>query len=384
MHSHVGPTRRLTRAGATVIIAALTIPLAACDVERPAPLTIAATATAHEPVPSGDLDLVVEHATTALLPGDGLVRVIVQGRPPVDVDLTPMRSTEVEADPAKAAEKVEELLPKVDHLLAKGAASEGLNPLGVLDQALEVTPSGGTVLMLGSGISTVDPFALQDAGDWGVDPAGFVADVPADAIPDATDRHVVWLGIGYGDPAGGQISAGPSARRALTTLWKAVCTAANASSCTFLSGPAGTGAPNVGLPVPVVEFNHIQTRCAGSITISAEVAFAADSARLLSGVDSVLAPIAASLDSCPAGRTINAFGHAAEVPGAGSGIVLSEQRARAVLERLRQLGAPSGVIGAATGYGSASHQIVDNTPGGVYDESLARLNRVVELTITAQ
>ena len=47
--------------------------------QRPAPLTIAATATSHEPAPSTThlSGLLGDHARAALYPGDGTVSVLV-------------------------------------------------------------------------------------------------------------------------------------------------------------------------------------------------------------------------------------------------------------------------------------------------------------------
>lgn len=351
--------------------------------QSPPPLTIAVTGTSHEPA----VDLasvtprVTEHARNALYPRDGEVAVLVQGRPAVRVDLTPMRGAQVEASPHTATDKINKKLPALAEALHQGAATGGLDALGVLDQAIQHTPRGGTILLYTSGISTVAPLDLTRAGAWIVNPAALVDGInPAD-LPDATERHIVFAGIGYGDPAGHQPTAGPASRTALQIIWRDICAATHAATCTILDGPAGTNSSGGANQVPVVTFDSAVTPCVGSITLSADIAFEPHSAILNDAADEVLAPIARSLAACPAGYVVNAEGHTATVPGDGNGIVLSANRAQAVLDRLVHLGTPPAMIGTATGYGN-TRQPVNNMPNGSYSETLARRNRIVHLSTT--
>lgn len=375
-------TRSLAAAGLVATAA-----LSGCAQPTPAaaPITIAATATAHESAPTlndAALGTVKEYAEQAQEPGDASVTILAQGQQPTSVDLTPMRGTKVEAISTKKEKKITERLGALGGALGQlRAGTPGLDALGVYDQALQNTPAGGTVIMITSGISTTDPVALPKAGDWINDPAAFAKLIAKQDIPDASGRHIIWVGLGYGDPQGKQPTAGPAARKAIRTIWTSICQRSGAASCTIADGPSGTAAPTAEESVPVVSFDQIATHCIGQTTLSSDVAFAPDKATLLPEADTVLRPLAQGLKDCPAGRVINAAGHTAEVPGGGNGMTLSTQRATAVLTRLRQLGAPSHTIGTATGYGDTRPR-VDNTPAGVYEESLAVRNRVVELTIT--
>lgn len=85
-------TPRRTAAAAAAIIAIASL-LTGCNaIPRPTSLTIAATATSVESAPQLDAvrDQLIEHAQSALVPGDG--RVTVVGPDTVDeIDLTPMR-----------------------------------------------------------------------------------------------------------------------------------------------------------------------------------------------------------------------------------------------------------------------------------------------------
>jgi len=378
--------------GVAVSLSAVAVGLTACEPpQSPPAMTIAMTATSADPQSTIDQvvrDRLVEHASNSLYPGDGKVSIVVQGKAGVaeTVDLTPMRNKDVEADPDKAAEMIAEKLPRLAQKVSGlHASTDGQDVIGVLDNAIQITPSGGTIVLAASGLSTTSPIDLRQAGEWLLNPEEFAEAIDKDDIPSAVGRHIVFAGIGYPAPNSKQPAPATAARTALKRLWLTVCHRTMAASCTILDGPAGTDDSTSTNQVPVVGLDQVTTRCVGSKSVSGDVAFEPDSAVLTRAADKILAPIARSLSNCPTGRVVNALGHAAEVPGGGDGQELSEARAIAVLQRLRDLGAPSQMIGSATGVGSTRDQIVDNTPGnpGVYVEKLARLNRVVELHVTA-
>lgn len=154
--------------------------LAGCGLPARPPLTVAATATSAEPAPTIEAiaDVLVEHAAAALLPEQGAVTVVTQGHPAGSVDLTPMRGVEVEADQNRVVAAIGGRLPEVADRLNRGATTDGIDTLGVLDAAVQVTPVGGRILVLSSGISAVAPVDLRAAGDWLLDPDGLV--VPRD------------------------------------------------------------------------------------------------------------------------------------------------------------------------------------------------------------
>lgn len=384
--TRIGSTVGRTSRAFLALITVLTAMLTGCVPQSPGAFTIAATASSADPAVELTADLRTqarEHAAAALRPGDGMVGIVVQGRIGVyeRVDLTPMRGKEVEADPTKAAKRLDQLWPFLSQALnATHSATDGVDTLGVLAEALQVTPTG-TVAVISSGISTVDPVDLRKGGDWMLDPEGFADVIAREHLPNAQGRRIVFVGLGYPAPGSRQPVPGTAAREALVRLWTRVCQRTEALSCQVLPGPAGTAPSTATSTVPVVTFNRVDTECVGTIEIPSEVTFRPESAILTAVADLVLAPLARSLSRCPADRVVNAVGHTAEVPGAGNGMALSQQRAVAVLQRLGALGVPASALGTATGVGHSAPR-VDNTPNGVYDEALARLNRYVEITIS--
>lgn len=372
---------QLRTAGALLVAALGVAGLAACQPIQPAAdLTIAATATSAEPAPGSAAirDILIDHADAALFPGDGNVTVVTDAG--VErVDLTPMRGDDVENSEKKRAEKIDEKLHEFDEALAAARASaDGLDVIGVLDRALEATGDGGTVVLLTSGLATVAPMDLTEAGDWAERPLEFVEATAADALPDASGKYVVFGGIGHPAPASAQPAPGPGARSALEQILLGLCAKMNAAGCSIATGAVGDVSPTAVNTVPVVTFDEVATACVGEVVLDAEMLFGGDSPELRGEANAALAPIAGSLTTC-AHTAVDAVGYTADVdcdndPGDAADLAIA--RGRAVLDRLRALGAPENTIGAATNGG---HRI-DNCPTGSYDESLAQTNRAVVLT----
>lgn len=375
------------RVAASVMVAAI-LATAGCQMpQSPPALTLAATATINEPGPSlaTAADLVVEHAQGSVLPEDAMVTVVTPDQIQT-VDLTPMRGDEVENGARKREEQIHTAIGELDRVFAGASATTpGLDVLGVLDRALEATEAGGTVVLVTSGFSTVDPVDLNAAGDWMSRPEEFADTVAEADLPDASDKSIVFAGLGQPASSSDQQNAGPAARKALETLYLTLCTRMNATNCTVLNGLLEDVPPNSTVPSPVVDLNQIDTQCVGQIALPAAMAFDADTEKLRQGpdgrpaVDDQLTPIVRSLAQCPVGSVLDAVGHSATVPHqTGPATTLELNRAKAILTRMAELGAPGSALGAAT----AGGQLIDNMPGGQYNEQLATRNRVVLLTIT--
>lgn len=374
-------TPRRTAAAAAAIIAIASL-LTGCNaIPRPTSLTIAATATSVESAPQLDAvrDQLIEHAQSALFPGDG--RVTVVGPDTVDeIDLTPMRGADVENDGGKAERRITENLKKLADVVGHLAATaDGLDAIGVLDRALGVTPTDGTVVLITSGLSTVAPLDLSQAGDWIPNAAELVDATDSANLPNATGRHIVFVGLGHAYTNSTQQSAGPAARAALTTIYLGLCGRMNALSCSAVNNLAEPIAPVSVNVVPILKFDPISTACVTTLTVDASFAFGGDSAVLEPAADAVLQPIAEALAGCVTNEVIDATGYSADIDcdtDPGDAAALELNRASAVLTRLEELGAPRSSIGGA----AAGGQLIDDCPDGVFVEDLGRSNRVVVLT----
>lgn len=349
--------------------------------EPPEQITIAATATSAEPTPTvaGMKALLTEYADGSLDPGDGQVTVVTADTLEA-VDLTPMRGDDVENALNKRTAQIEERLEGLEAVVSVLAAtSDGLDVIGTLDRALESTAPGGTVVLLTSGLSTVAPLDLTQAGDWIGNPEAIIEGTDTADLPDAKEKGIVFVGVGQSYPGNGQTPAGPAARAALETILLGICEKAGAASCTIMDGIIGTGAPSSTNTVPVIDFDQVDTACAGEISLDADIIFDGDSSILKDEATPLLKPVADSLTQCTT-TVVQATGYTADIDCDFNGAVGAELaigRATAVLERLRELGTPADAIGAAENGG----HLINNCPGGVYDPTLAQSNRSVMLSI---
>jgi len=378
-------TRRLAAVTATAAVA-LTA-LAGCSLESPEPLVVGFTATSAEPRPSlgaGAADAVSAHALAAHQPAEGSVDVVVQGTPSSTAhDLTPMLTADrVQQVPDKREAAVADALDGLDADVAGlTAGGEGLDLLSVLASAAALH-DGGSVVVVSSGVQTADPLDLRQLG-WSFDPAA-VASTLADqgALPDLSGHDVTFVGLGR--TAGTQPAPSISSTTRLTELWLAICDAAGATSCTDGGAGASAEAPAASSAVPVVPVTSDATPCTAPLVLSAAVLFGGDSAALGSSADAALQGVADELGRCPAGVAADVTGHAADTrAGVVDGEQLSLERAQAVHDALVALGVPAGALGEVAGRGDAD-PVVDDLPGGVFDEQLAAQNRRVEITFRSE
>lgn len=371
---------------AGVIAATLSMTLTSCG-DQVHPVTIVVTASAAEPAPSIEpiAKALTDRAMASSSAGDGVVDVVVAGRPDVEtVDLTPMRKMDVEAVPERAEHLVDAQLDALSATLASLTPGAGeLDLLTVYDRGLRHTDDGGTVMVLSSGIQTQSPLDLNALG-WNFDPQAVVADLKAkNLIPDAAGKHVQMYGIGVA--LGTQPPLARPQRQLLQQLWRDICLAGGAASCEVVDTDTSMTMPVSTLPVSVVAvpaLDTVQSACTPSaLSIPDAVLFAADSPVLRPGADDVLARLATQLSSCPAGAGIRIIGHTADVdPVHVDGQELSDQRAHVCRDRLVAHGVPAALFTEVRGVADTQPRVA-NVVDGVFDENLAALNRRVDVYV---
>lgn len=381
------PLHRIRPMRAAVGLAAAALALTAlsgCTLEAPAPLVLGFTATSAEPRPAlaaSARDAVSTHALAAHRPADGAIDLVVQGVPAGDtVDLTPMLGADrVQQVPdereAAVAESLDDLDARVSGL---EAGDDGLDLLSVLADASRLHDSG-SIVVVSSGLQTADPVDLRQLG-WSFDPATIAATLAErGALPDLSRHDVTFVGLGV--TGGDQPAPALSATTRLSDLWLAICEAAGADSCTEGGAGSALEAPTASRDTPIVPVSTDATPCTTPLVLSTAVLFGGDSAVLDPDADAALTAVVDELGRCPSGVAANVVGHAADVTDAVDGEALSLERASAVHEALVGSGVPSSVFGSVAGRGD-TEPVVDDRPGGVFDESLAAQNRRVEITFT--
>jgi outer membrane protein OmpA-like peptidoglycan-associated protein len=341
------------------------------------PVVIAATATANESAPA------LSSAGIALLEGTGessAAAVAFAVNPasgqPVQLPLTPRRSDgQVEYGPRRS-QLLQQNVSRIESQLGHEAATGPFDLLNTILAASRVTSPPATMLLLTSGVTTSGGFDLRKVG-WAEPPASAAAALKQRGLlPDLTGWTVIFSGLGQ--TAGRQPGLPLPQQTTLASYWLAICHAAGAAACRVDDSPRPLRNSHSTLPVPIVPVPAVQ-----SITgphgqqqsiVPADLLFAFNSATLLPGANSYLAPIAARAGD--GNYSVSITGQASPDGGtAAYNLRLSVSRAQAVQRRLITLGLAPHQIVQVNGIGTAGQSC---TVAGTLDESkCAQLRRVV-------
>ena len=340
-------------------------------------IVIAATATANEPAPA------LSSAGLALLEGTGessAAAVAFAVNPasgqPVQLPLTPRRPDgQVEYGPRRS-QLLQQNVARVESQLGQEAAAGPFDLLNTILAASRVTSPPATMLLLTSGVTTSGGFDLRKVG-WAEPPASAAAALKQRGLlPDLAGWTVIFSGLG--ETAGRQPALPLPQQTTLASYWLAICHAAGAAACRVDDSPRPLRNSYSRLPVPIVPVPAVQ-----SITgphgqqqsiVPADLLFAFNSATLLPGANSYLAPVAAR--GGDGNYSVSITGQASPDGGtAAYNLRLSVSRAQAVQRRLITLGLAPHQIVQVNGIGTAGQSC---TVAGTLDESkCAQLRRVV-------
>ena len=342
-------------------------------------IVIAATATANEPGPalsSADvalLQMAGEAGTSA-----GTFVVSPSSGQAAPFPLTPRRPDgQVEYGPRRS-QLLADNISRIASRLGTEAATGPFDLLSTILTASRVTSAPATMLLLTSGVTTAGGFDLRKVG-WAEPPAAAAASLKQRGLlPDLTGWTVIFSGLG--ETAGRQPALPLPQQTTLASYWLAICHAAGAAACRVddTPRPVHGSRSTVPVPVPVVPVPAVQ-----SITgphgqqqsiVPADLLFAFNSATLLPGANSYLAPVAARAGT--GHFSVSITGQASPDGGTASyNLRLSVSRAQAVQRRLITLGLPARQITQVNGIGTAGRSCTVN---GTLDESeCAQLRRVV-------
>jgi len=380
--------RLTTSKTAAAVLAALLLllTLAACDKARaakgPDVIVVIASGTRNEPEPEiGSPDLaILNHAATSS--DDAIAYVVSQNTgQPVKVPLTPMRPDgQVDNGPDRE-NRITANLTEVQRRVRNSAANVPFDLLNFIAEAVRVTPTPGTLIVVSSGLSTAGAFDLRQVG-WGADPATAAAELKnSGMLPDLAHWNVIFSNLGT--TAEPQANLPPAQRAELTSYWLAICTAGGAASCQVDTVTRPDPPSRSTQPVPLVSLPHV-TPVQGphgwtGPSIPDDTFFAFGSYMLLPGADGILGPIAAKVTSERLGVEILGFAS----PDAGTPAFnrwLSLKRAEAVRSRLIAVGVPSVQIVTVRGEGTAGKTAAACHRDGHLDETVCgQLRRVVIL-----
>lgn len=316
-------------------------------------VVLAATGTGAEPVPQ--LTPEVLDLLRTLGARDDACAVLLKGRRHnvtiTTMPITPFRANgEVERG-SHRSQLLERNLRAIQEELAEPAqpaTGPGLDLLGLWHEAVRRYP-GSTIVLVSSGVTTVDPVDVRRLG-WDADPRHVSSMLRGQGwLPDAAGTRVTFIGLG--DAAGSQPPLPPPLHRRIVVLWQELCRAAAADSCVVDARRTSGGAPRSRVAVPVVPLPEPDAT-PGEVRIPAAMLFELDSAEITAQADAVLSGLAER------GRRdhLVVTGHTdASTGSAEHNQRLSLARAQAVARRLVALGVPHEHLDAVIGSGSQGY-----------------------------
>ncbi|MFJ7215993.1 OmpA family protein [Amycolatopsis sp. NPDC098790] len=385
--------RRFLALGPAVVFTVLT---AGCGPEPVTPHTtilIGATATANEPavdMHDDNLDVVRDAV------GRGTVDVLgfvgsATDQPVVRQDVSVYydeRTKELETDSERLDTGYQKHMTPVREKMAASAGTQSqLDLLGLLGEMAH-TNGPATMLVYSSGLQTT---GLLDLRGWGsdLDVDATVEGLPEDKLPDLTDKHVFFVGLGQ--VAGPQQQLPPEMYSAVQELWLKVCRKAH-GHCEPLVQRSSGGPPLSTVPVPVIPvpshptvtvFGDPATGQTVRILLPNGVFFRKESADFLPGADQALRGMTQYFrsDAASVARSATAVGHTATSGPRDGAVELSKKRACRVVDALAADGIDRSLF-KVDGVGFDRPLSPDLDSAGRLIPEAAEKNRTVEVTVT--
>jgi outer membrane protein OmpA-like peptidoglycan-associated protein len=347
-----------------------------CPTQPGGPVTLAVGARANSPapvVPPAIADLMREAAkksqAISLVRVDGSPSVPFQGTFASDAANDVARNNELEQFITGVQGRISALLP----------AQPEADVLKALGESARITPEGGTVVLLDSGLQTTGQIRFQDPGAFGSDPAEFVQYLQGRGLmPQLTGRAVVLVGLG--NTAEPQAALDTSLRTRVTDLWRSVVTAAGASCVQVIDTAAGRSSVNTDIPVTPVALPTVPPfqPCGDTVLSDNTVGFVGDQA-VFRDPTAARTTLQALADLLISGRQlVELIGTtAAAGNNEASRVQLSQRRAEAVKQVLVEFGVPAERI-TTRGVGTSwPDRVPDVAPDGSLIPWAAALNRSV-------
>jgi outer membrane protein OmpA-like peptidoglycan-associated protein len=240
------------------------------------------------------------------------------------------------------------------------------------------------VVVVGSGLQTVDPLNFAVSGLLTADPSSVVADLKSKGeLPkDLSGVTVYWSGMG--DVAGSQQPLTITARSNLEAIWSAIIKAAGGTLSVLsetASGSAASGLPAVtAVAVPATATNTNWTQ--PIVVRDSDLLFVKDTATFTnpSTAQQVLAGLVPSIEQNGQVITITGTASKDQATSNTADLTLSKQRADAVKQALDTLGVSASLLTTAgVGHEWCGFK-TETDASGTYSDALAEQNRTVILT----
>ncbi|MGX7826060.1 OmpA family protein [Actinokineospora sp. 24-640] len=346
--------------------------------DGPVTLVVGARMGSPKPILPG---VVVDLIAASAAAGQQLRIVRVDGQPSVAVSA---KATIDGRNESKRAQQVETVVQQVKTVLAQlmPKAAEA-DVLGAVAEAARVTPEGGTVVLVDSGLATAGSLSFLEDGMFGAEPAD-VAEFLAvgGLLPKLSGRAVLLVGLGgTADP---QPALDQNLRTRVAALWRGVVERSGAKCVEEVEVPSRRDAVDVDQSVTVVPLPQPPKLQACGTTVlqdSDSVGFVANKADLRdpTAAEATLRELA---DLVKAGtQRITLVGNTARWGPEPGNRDLSQRRASTVKAALVRFGVAAERITTRGDGSTGPYHQEDLGPGGVLIPAVAALNRsvVVEL-----
>ena len=353
-----------------------------CPTQAGGPVTLAVGARANSPapvLPAAVVGLMREAAKTSetisLVRIDGSPTVAFQGTFRTDAANDVARRSELEAF-------LRQTQDRVGKLQAKEAEAD---VLAALNEAARITPEGGTVVLLDSGLQTAGQLRFQDDGTFGADPKEVVDYLRTrELLPKLVGRSVVLVGLG--NTAEPQEALDASLRGKVIAMWRAIVDEADASCVEVVDTAASRTSVDAKVPVTVVPVPAVAPFAPCGTTVLRD----GDSVGFLPDQSQFRDPAAARKTIQDLASLVIKGRQRVELVGTTSSagtseqgrVELSRQRADAVKSVLIELGVPADRI-TTKGVGSKwPKRVNDRAPDGSLIPTAAARNRSVVVRLS--
>ncbi len=358
-------------------------PASGCPSDTARPLTLVVGARMGSPVPSlpPETAAMIE---SAVAQSQRLQVVRIDGQPTVALN-TDVRITS-KNDDRKGREIAGHVQGVTNFVTGLKPKQPEANVLGALSEAGRVTPEGGTIVLLDSGLATSGALSYRDESMFDVLPSDVAAYLKAQSqLPDLKGRSVVLVGLG--GTAEPQAELDNALRSRVVELWKTVVSASGAACVDSVGIASRRNALDTTVPVtqiPLPKPTEIKPCGTTVLRDSDSVGFVPDKADLRDrgAAESTLQQL---VDQVSSGKQqILLVGNTATV-GPEQGLRdLSKARAETVKSILVAKGVAAGRITTRGDGASGPHHENDLGPGGVLLPGPAAKNRSVVVTLSCQ
>lgn len=363
--------------------------------DAPQSVSLVRRVTRNFPMISLNSESIYEKIYEAAYSYGDVSAVSVEGTPKVVCNYN-LQAPQKKIDNAKrnqiATDNTEQMIMEMSTIASTTPEVDTLSSIQLSADTLHSTSAETekTMIVFDSGLSTAGllNFAQQNIIDT---PVETVVQQLKDlhAIPDLTDIHVTWVGLGQ--VCGEQPVLTPDYKYKLEELWNAILTEGNAASVTFDKTPT-SGTEYAG-ELPLCSIVLVVTNALDIEDLVTEsempevmkwdekssVTFNKNQATFIDAVAAAeeLAPIAEYLKANP-DKKVYVFGMTATITGGDSGTELAKARAEAVKSLLVEKGADAAQM-SCVGLGQISNplRVNDVDENGKQISELAQKNRAV-------